>query len=35
LFYRPRAWGSGADEPIWSSKELAARSHMAANGEKR
>jgi hypothetical protein len=35
LFYRPRAWGSGADEPIWSSKKLAARSHMAANGETR
>jgi hypothetical protein len=24
LFYRPRAWGNGSDEPIWSSKELAA-----------
>jgi Cell Wall Hydrolase len=24
LFYRPRAWGSGADEPIWSRAELAA-----------
>ena len=35
LFYRPRAWGNGSNEPIWSSKELAVRSHMAANGEKR
>ena len=24
LFYRPRAWGNGSDEPIWSSAELAA-----------
>jgi hypothetical protein len=24
LFYRPRAWGSGANEPIWSRAELAA-----------
>ncbi len=24
LFYRPRAWGSGADEPIWSRAELVA-----------
>ncbi len=24
LFYRPRAWGNGSNEPIWSSKELAA-----------
>ncbi|MEJ2623336.1 MAG: cell wall hydrolase [Pseudolabrys sp.] len=23
LFYRPRAWGNGKNEPIWSSKELA------------
>ncbi len=24
LFYRPRAWGSGANEPIWSRAELVA-----------
>ncbi len=24
LFYRPRAWGNGSDEPIWSSAELSA-----------
>ncbi len=24
LFYRPRAWGSGANEPIWARAELAA-----------
>ena len=24
LFYRPRAWGNGSNEPIWSIKELAA-----------
>jgi hypothetical protein len=24
LFYRPRAWGNGSDNPIWSSAELSA-----------
>lgn len=27
LFYRPRAWGDGSNEPIWSSKELAANAY--------
>ncbi|MGA7974486.1 MAG: cell wall hydrolase [Pseudolabrys sp.] len=27
LFYRPRAWGNGSNEPIWSSKELAANEY--------
>ena len=27
LFYRPRAWGNGKNEPIWSSKELAANEY--------
>jgi Cell Wall Hydrolase len=27
LFYRPIAWGSGADEPVWSRAELAANGY--------
>jgi hypothetical protein len=41
LFYRPIAWGSGADEPIWSRQQKAAMSspqkiaikQVAANGK--
>lgn len=35
LFYRPRAWGSGADEPVWSRAELAARRRMTSSSSKR
>ena len=27
LFYRPRAWGNGSNEPIWSVEELAANKY--------
>jgi spore germination cell wall hydrolase CwlJ-like protein len=31
LFYRPWAWGSGANEPIWSREQLASYKRLAAN----
>ena len=31
LFYRPIAWGSGSDEPIWSREQMASYKRLAAN----
>jgi spore germination cell wall hydrolase CwlJ-like protein len=35
LFYRPIAWGSGADEPVWSFQQQAVVKQLAANSRKR
>ncbi len=33
-FYRPYAWGNGADEPVWGSAALAKRKKLAQNKKK-
>ncbi len=35
LFYRPIAWGSGANEPVWSREQQDAQKQLASNSKKR